>query len=64
MPFGQTSPTAGRRGMLSDKHRMSTHRRLLSVIGRERGSQALSNKIGRMLFNDRRTFSRQYCLSF
>lgn len=56
MPFRQTSPTTGRRGMLSDKYRMPAHGCLLTVIGRKRGRQPFGNKIRGVLFDNRRAF--------
>lgn len=34
MPLSQTTATAGRGGVLSDKHRMPAHGGLLTVISR------------------------------
>jgi hypothetical protein len=34
VPFCQTPPTAGSRGMLGNKDRMTAHRRLFAVIMR------------------------------
>jgi hypothetical protein len=36
VPFRQTTPAAGRRGVLRDEYRMSPERRLLAVVSRAR----------------------------
>ena len=45
MPFCQTAPAAGRRGMLGDKYRVTAHGRLFTVVGGVRGRKALFDKI-------------------
>ncbi|CAC9155753.1 Uncharacterised protein [Citrobacter werkmanii] len=56
MPFCQAPPTAGRRRVLRDEYRVTTHWRLLPIISGKSGSQPFGNKIGCMLFNNRRAF--------
>lgn len=56
MPFRQTSPTAGRSSMLSNKYRMPAHGRLLAIIVRKRGCQSFGNKIRGVLFDNRCAF--------
>lgn len=51
MPFCQTAPTAGRRGMLGDKYRVTAHGRLFTVVGRLRLCKAFFNEIRGMLVN-------------
>ncbi len=46
VPLRQTAATAGRRRMLSNKHRMAVHRRLLAVVLRFRRRQTLSDESG------------------
>ena len=48
VPFCQTAPTTGRRGVLSNKHRVTAHRGLFAVVLRLRGRKPLSNKISRV----------------
>ena len=49
VPLFQTAATAGRGGMLGDKHRMAAHGRLLTVVCGLRRCKAFSDKIGGML---------------
>ena len=49
VPLLQTAATAGRGGMLGDKHRMSAHRGLLAVVRNVRGRQPPGDKVRRVL---------------
>lgn len=56
MPFFQTAPTAGGGGMLGDKYRVTSHRRLLAVVYGVSGRKPLFNKISGVLVNGFGTF--------
>ena len=45
VPLTQTATTAGCGGVLSDKHRVAAHRRLLAIIFRLRRRQPLCHKL-------------------
>lgn len=64
VPLFQTAATAGRGGMLGDKHRMSAHRGLLTVIRNLRRGQPTGDKVRRVLVDNLRTLIKQYCRSF
>lgn len=49
MPFGQTASAAGAGCVLSDKHRMVLHRRLLAIISGIGICQPLGNEIPSVL---------------
>lgn len=56
MPLSQTTATAGRGGVLSDKHRMPAHGVCLPSLAGNAGARRRSDKIRRMLFDDWRAF--------
>lgn len=56
MPLSKATTTAGRRGMLGDKHRVAAHRCLLAIIDRYRRGKPLRHKIGCMPVDNLRTF--------
>jgi hypothetical protein len=52
VPLFQTAATAGRGGMLGDKHRMSAHRGLLTVVRNARRGQPTGDKVRRVLVDN------------
>lgn len=56
VPFFQAAATAGSGSVLSNKHRVTTHRCLFTVVLRLCGRQTPGDKIGRMAIDNLRTF--------
>ena len=56
MPFLETGAAARSCRVLCDEHRMTLERRLLSVIGGERGCETSADKIGCVLENGGHVF--------
>jgi hypothetical protein len=48
MPFGKASPTARGGGVLGDEDGMAAHRRLLSIVARDRRREPFSDERGSM----------------